>query len=86
MQLVLEGKLVRILDGRQWELWTPGGYAGLGVTLRAFEGQEVRVTIETGGEEMVQVIEAPPVETAKKNGAGKKKTVPSSSRRKAKGK
>ena len=45
MKKVLEGKLVRILDGRLWDLWTEEGHAGLGQVLRQFEGREVRVTI-----------------------------------------
>jgi len=44
---VLEGKLVRILDGRTWDLTlAEGGHAGLEGVLREYEGQDVVIKIE----------------------------------------
>lgn len=76
----LRGKLVRILDGRQWELWTEEGYAGLERMMREFEGREVRVVIEEnkewrmenrGGEkEESQVGKSQRSRRSRKKGAG----------------
>lgn len=38
----LTGKLVRIVGGREWELWREGvGHVGLQAVMRVFEGKEV---------------------------------------------
>lgn len=41
----LQGKLVRILGGQEWELLTEEGHAGLQKMLRAFEDVEVTISI-----------------------------------------
>lgn len=41
----LQGKLVRILGGQEWELLTDKGHAGLQGMLREFEDVEVTISI-----------------------------------------
>ncbi len=41
----MTGQLVRILDGRAWELLTEEGHVGLEQALRKYEGKKVRLTI-----------------------------------------
>lgn len=41
----MTGQLVRILDGRSWELLAEEGHVGLEGMLREYEGKRVRVTI-----------------------------------------
>ena len=58
----LTGKLVRIIGGKEWELWREGsGYAGLQRALREFEGREVTVEfVETGEVDGGQMREGEP--------------------------
>jgi len=41
----MTGQLVRILDGKAWELLTEKGHVGLEQALRKYEGKRVRLTI-----------------------------------------
>jgi len=45
MEMRMTGQLVRILDGRTWDLSTEKGHAGLEQALRKYEGKKVRLTI-----------------------------------------